>query len=323
MPVMTHAEALVEAIRECMDEDDNVALIWGSLMGVGGNNHHVQQIQTNFADRIFHPPISEAAMAAVATGAAMDGIRTIFPMGTASFMFRAWDQIIHEAGAAHYMSNGTVSVPVVFHVVHGLRGGGSAQHSQSPQSMLWNSPGIEVAMPSCPADAKGLMRTAIKSNNPTVFIDHQKLNKRTGEVPVGPHDIPFGVADIKREGADITIVGASLQVVHALAAAKDLAADGIEAEVVDIRSLVPLDDDKILKSVGKTGRLLVVDEAPPHCSVASEIISMVAKKGLDLLKVPPVGLNRLPVHVPANVALEDFIGPNVNRIVEAGKKLCN
>ena len=323
MPVMTHAEALVEAIRECMDEDDNVALIWGSLMGVGGKNHHVQQIQTNFADRIFHPPISEAAMAAVVTGAAMDGIRTIFPMGTASFMFRAWDQIIHEAGAAHYMSNGTVSVPVVFHVVHGLRGGGSAQHSQSPQSMLWNSPGIEIAMPSCPADAKGLMRTAIKSNNPTVFIDHQKLNKRTGEVPVGPHDIPFGVADIKREGADVTIVGASLQVVHALAAAKDLAADGIEAEVVDIRSLVPLDDDKILKSVGKTGRLLVVDEAPPHCSVASEIISMVATKGLDLLKVPPVGLNRLPVHVPANVALEDFIGPNVNRIFEAGKKLCN
>jgi pyruvate dehydrogenase E1 component beta subunit len=319
---MTHAEALVEAISECMDEDDNVALIWGSLMGVGGNNEHVQHIQTDFADRIFHPPISEAAMAAVATGAAMDGIRTIFPMGTASFMFRAWDQIIHEAGAAHYMSNGAVSVPVVFHVVHGLRGGGSVQHSQSPQSMLWNSPGIEIAMPSCPSDAKGLMRTAIKSNNPTVFIDHQKLNKRTGEVPDGPYDIPFGVADIKREGADVTIVGASLQVVHALEAAKDLAADGIEAEVVDIRSLVPLDEDKILASVGKTGRLLVVDEAPPRCSVASEIISTVAEKGLGLLKAPPIRLNRLPVHVPANVALEDFIGPNIDRIVEAGKQLC-
>ena len=322
MTVMTHAEALVEAISECMDEDDNVALIWGSLMGVGGNNEHVQHIQTDFADRIFHPPISEAAMAAVATGAAMDGIRTIFPMGTASFMFRAWDQIIHEAGAAHYMSNGAVSVPAVFHVVHGLRGGGSVQHSQSPQSMLWNSPGIEIAMPSCPADAKGLMRTAIKSNNPTVFIDHQKLNKRTGEVPDGPYDIPFGVADIKREGADVTIVGASLQVVHALEAAKDLAADGIEAEVVDIRSLVPLDEDKILASVGKTGRLLVVDEAPPRCSVASEIISTVAEKGLGLLKAPPIRLNRLPVHVPANVALEDFIGPNIDRIVEAGKQLC-
>ncbi len=155
MTVMTHAEALVEAIRECMDEDDNVALVWGSLMGVGGNNDHVQHIKADFADRIFHPPISEAAIAAIVTGAAMDGVRTIFPMGTASFMFRAWDQIIHEAGAAHYMSNGAVSIPAVFHVVHGLRGGGSVQHSQSPQSMLWNAPGIEIAMPSCPADAKG------------------------------------------------------------------------------------------------------------------------------------------------------------------------
>jgi len=243
MTVMTHAEALVEAIRECMDEDDNVALVWGSLMGVGGNNDHVQHIKADFADRIFHPPISEAAIAAIVTGAAMDGVRTIFPMGTASFMFRAWDQIIHEAGAAHYMSNGAVSIPAVFHVVHGLRGGGSVQHSQSPQSMLWNAPGIEIAMPSCPADAKGLMRTAIKSNNPTVFIDHQKLNKRSGEVPDGPYEIPFGVADIKREGADVTIVAASLQVVHALEAAEKLAADGIEAEIVDLRSLVPLDEE--------------------------------------------------------------------------------
>lgn len=322
MAVMTHAEALVEAIRECMDEDPNVALVWGSLMGVGGNNEHVDHIKADFADRIFHPPISEAAIAAVATGAAMDGVRTIFPMGTASFMFRAWDQIIHEAGAAHYMSNGAVSIPVVFHVVHGLRGGGSVQHSQSPQSMLWNAPGIEIAMPSCPADAKGLMRTAIKSNNPTVFIDHQKLNKRSSEVPDGSYDIPFGVADIKREGGDVTIVAASLQVVHALEAAETLSTGGIEVEIVDLRSLVPLDEEAILASVGKTGRLLVVDEAPPRCSVASEVIATVAEKGMDLLKTPPVRLNRLPVHVPANIVLEDLIGPNTSRIVEAVEKLC-
>jgi pyruvate dehydrogenase E1 component beta subunit len=281
MTVMTHAEALVAAIRECMDEDENVALVWGSLMGVGGNNDHVEHIKADFADRIFHPPISEAAIAAIATGAAMDGVRTIFPMGTASFMFRAWDQIIHEAGAAHYMSNGAVSIPAVFHVVHGLRGGGSVQHSQSPQSMLWNAPGIEIAMPSCPADAKGLMRTAIKSNNPTVFIDHQKLNKRSGEVPEGAYDIPFGVADIKRVGADVTIVATSLQVVHALEAAETLSAVGIEAEIVDLRSLVPLDEEAILTSVGKTGRLLVVDEAPPRCSVASRLL---LKKGWIYLR---------------------------------------
>ena len=152
MTVMTHAEALVEAIRECMDEDDNVALVWGSLMGLGESNDHIQHIKTEFSNRIFHPPISEAAIAAIATGAAMDGIRTIFPMGTASFMFRAWDQIIHEAGTAHYMSNGAVSIPTVFHISHGLRGGGSVQHSQSPQSMLWNAPGICLLYTSDAAD---------------------------------------------------------------------------------------------------------------------------------------------------------------------------
>jgi len=323
MPELSHAEALVEAIRECMDEDPNVALVWGSLMGVGGNNEHIEHIKSDFSDRIFHPPISEAAIAALATGAAMDGVRTIFPLGTASFMFRAWDQIIHEAGAAHYMSNGDVKVPAVFHVVHGLRGGGSVQHSQSPQSMLWNAPGIEIAMPSCPADAKGLMRTAIHSNNPTVFIDHQKLSRRRGEVPEGIFDIPFGVADIKREGKDITIVAVSLQVVHAMEAAETLEKKGIDAEIVDLRSLVPLDEVAILSSVGKTGKLIVIDEGPPRCSIASEIVATVAEKGMSYLKVPPVRVNRLPVHVPANVRLEQFIGPNTARIVEAAEALCN
>ena len=322
MRTITHAEALVEAVCECMAEDPNVALVWGSIMGVGGNNEHADRIKTEFADRIFHPPISEAAIAALATGAAMEGVRTIFPLGTASFMFRAWDQIIHEAGAAHYMSNGRVKAPIVFHVVHGLRGGGAVQHSQSPQAMLWNAPGIEIALPSCPADAKGLMRTAIKSDNPTIFIDHQKLTRQSGEVPEGPYDIPFGVADIKRDGRDVTIVAASLQVVHSLEAAGILAGEGIEAEIVDLRSLVPLDEDAILTSVAKTGRLVVVDECPPRCSVASEVISVVAEKGMDLLTAPPVRVNRLPVHVPSNKDLEDFLGPNTGRIVEAVRGVC-
>ena len=321
MRELSHSEALVEAIRECMDEDQNIALVWGSLMGVGSDNKHIEHIKTDFGDRIFHPPISEAGIAALATGAAMDGIRTIFPIGTASFMFRAWDQIIHEAAAAHYMSNGAVTVPVVFHVLHGLRGGGSVQHSQSPQSMLWNSPGIEIAMPSCPADAKGLMRTAIKSNNPTVFIDHQKLNERRGRVPSTPYAIPFGVADIKRQGTHVTVVAASLQVVHAMEAAEKLENEGIEIEVIDLRSLVPLDEESILSSVGKTGRLVVIDEGPPRCSIASEIIAMVAEKGISYLKEPPVRVNRLPVHVPSNVTMENYIGPNTDRILKAVRAL--
>ena len=322
MRSITHAEAVIEAIAECMAEDDNVALVMGSLGGVGGDNAHVQRIRKDFADRIFEPPISEAAICAVATGAAMDGVRTIVPMGTASFMFRAWDQILHEAGAAHYMSNGRVRAPVVFHVVHGLRGGGSVQHSLSPQAMLWNAPGLEIALPSCPADAKGLMRTAIKSDNPTIFLDHQRLNRRTGEVPEGPYDIPFGVADVKRTGGDVTIVAVSLQVVAALDAAETLAAEGIEADIVDLRSLVPLDEDAILSSIGKTGRLVVADECPPRCSIASEVISVVAEKGLDLLKAPPRRVNRPAVHASVSKPLEDYMLPGPERIAEAVRRAC-
>jgi pyruvate dehydrogenase E1 component beta subunit len=322
MRTITYAEALVEAIAECMTEDRNVALVWGSIMGVGGNNEHVERIKTEFADRIFHPPISEAGICAIATGAAMDGVRTIVPMGTASFMFRAWDQIIHEAGSAHYMSNGRVKAPVVFHVVHGLRGGGSVQHSQSPQSMLWNAPGIEIALPSCPADAKGLMRTAIKSDNPTVFIDHQRLNRTSGEVPDGIHDVPFGVADVKRAGGDVTIVATSLQVNQALEAADVLAGEGIEAEIVDLRSLVPLDEAAVLTSLAKTGRLVVADEAPPRCSIASEIIALAAEKGMDLLKAPPQRVNRPAVHVSVSKPLEDHLMPGSKRIAEAVRRVC-
>jgi pyruvate dehydrogenase E1 component beta subunit len=312
MKTMTHGEAVVEAISECMAEDDNVAVVWASVME-GGGKELSDRLKTDYADRIFHPPISEAAM---------DDVRTVVPMGTASFMFRAWDQIIHEAGSAHYMSNGRVKAPVVFHVMHGLRGGGSVQHSQSPQSMLWNAPGLEIALPSCPADAKGLMRTAIKSDNPTVFIDHSRLSRRSGEVPDGPHDIPFGVADIKRSGADATVVAASLQVVAALEAAEVLAEEGIDAEIVDLRSLVPLDEDAILTSLAKTGRLVVADESPPRCSIASEIIALAAEKGMDLLKAPPQRVNRPPVHVSLSKPLEDELMPGPVRIAEAVRAVC-
>ena len=322
MAIITHAAAVVEAIAECMAEDENLALVWASAMEGGGNNALSKRIKTEYADRIFDPPISEAGICAIATGAAMDNVRTVVPMGTASFMFRAWDQIIHEAGSAHYMSNGRVKAPVVFHVMHGLRGGGSVQHSQSPQSMLWNAPGLEIAMPSCPADAKGLMRTAIKSDNPTVFIDHQLLSRREGEVPEGPYDIPFGVADIKRVGADVTIVAVSLQVVAALEAAAVLAGEGIDAEIVDLRSLVPLDEDAILTSLAKTGRLVVADESPPRCSIASEIIALAVEKGMDLLKAPPQRVNRPPVHVSLSKPLEDHLMPGPVRIADAVRTVC-
>lgn len=318
---MTYAEALIAAIAEAMDEDSSVALVWGSLAGVSGIKLDLGSLRKRHADRIVDPPISEAGICGIAAGAAMAGIRPIVPLGTGSFMFRAWDQILHEAAGAHYMSNGRVTVPVTFHVRAGLRGGGGVQHSLSPQAMLWNFPGIEIALPATPADAKGLMRTAIFSDNPTVFIDHQKLMRSTGEVPDGPHAVPFGKADVKRAGKDVTIVAASLQTVAALEAADVLAKDGIEAEVVDLRSLVPLDEDAILASVGRTGRLVVADECPPRCSIASEIAALVAEKGLDLLKKPPARVNRLPAHAAFSPPLEEAIAPSAARITAAAKGL--
>ncbi len=321
MAVMSYGAAVVDALYAAMAEDPAVTLVWGSLTGVGGQSPVVQKIKDEFGDRIFHPPISEAGMAGIATGAAMNGLRPILPFGTASFMLRAWDQIVHEAGSVHYMSNGKAIAPIVFHAVHGLRGGGGPQHSLSPQAMLWNNPGLEIVLPSCPADARGLMRTAIRSDNPTVILDHQRLTRMEGEVPEGDHSVPFGIADIKREGTDVTIVAASLQVSAAVDAAATLADEGIEVEIVDLRSLVPLDEDAILNSVGKTGRLIVADETPMRCSIASEVSATVCEKGLDLLKAPPVRVNRRNAHIPTNLASEDHAMPSAERIVEAARKL--
>lgn len=320
MAIMKYAEALAAAVHESMAADPSVVLVAGSMMGLAGSAP-MAPVRADFADRILEPPISEAGLAGICIGAAMNGARPILPFGTGSFSFRAWDQILHEAGSCHYMSNGATTVPMVFHMLHGLRGGGAAQHSYSPQAMMWNCPGLEIVLPSSPADVKGLFRTAIKSNNPTLFIDHAKLTVTEGEVPDGDYDIPFGVADIKRAGGDVTIVATSLQVLTALEAAETLAAEGIEAEVVDLRTLAPFDADTVLSSVAKTGRLAVVDECTPYCSVASEVAAMVAEDGFDLLKAPIRRINRLAAPTPYAAVLEEAIAPTAGRVADAVRAL--
>lgn len=320
MPRMQYGEALAQAIHDSMAADPRVVLVWGSMMGLAGAKP-MAPIRADFPDRILDPPISEAGLAGIAVGAAMAGARPILPFGTGSFSFRAWDQILHEAGTCHYMSNGASTAPVVFHMLHGIRGAGAPQHSQSPQAMMWNCPGLEIVLPSTPADVKGLFRSAIKSDNPTVFIDHARLMITEGEVPEGDYDIPLGTADIKRAGDDVTIVATSLQVLTALEAADALAADGIAAEVVDLRTLVPLDSAAVLASVAKTGRLVVVDECAPHCSVASEIAAMVAEEGFHHLKAPIARVTRMQAPVPYSKVLEDFISPRPDRVVDAVRRL--
>src|SRR5512145_3069337 len=208
------------------------------------------------------------------------------------------------------MTNGAITVPVVFYAMHGMRGGGAAQHSGSPQAVLWNCPGLEIVLPASPADAKGLLASALKSNNPTFFLTHAKLLGLEGPVPEGPHEVPLGRADIKRPGRDVTIVATSYMVVVALAAAEALAREGIEAEVVDPRTLVPLDEEAILGSVARTGRIVIVDECHLRCSTASEIAATVAEKGFGSLKAPPVRVARADVPTPFSAPLEAAIAPD-------------
>jgi pyruvate dehydrogenase E1 component beta subunit len=219
------------------------------------------------------------------------------------------------------MSGGRISVPVTFHVLHGVRGGGAAQHSQSPQSMMANAPGLEILVPSTAADVYGLVRSAFKSNNPTVIASHAKLLGIETDVPEKKTLIPFGRADIKRAGRDVTVVANSLMTHYSLAAATVLAKDGIEVEVVDLRTLAPLDEVTILNSVGRTGRLVVVDECPLRCGFASEVSATVAEQGFDLLKAPIRRVTRAHVPVPYAAVLEAEIVPDTGKIVSAVRQV--
>jgi pyruvate/2-oxoglutarate/acetoin dehydrogenase E1 component len=208
-------------------------------------------------------------------------------------------------------------VPVVFHLFHGLRGGGAAQHSGSPQSMLWNVPGLEIALPSSPRDVKGLLKTAVSTDNPTIFVDHTRLLDTRGEVPDNDKPIPFGVADVKRTGTDVTLIATSYTVQVALQAAATLAQERIDVEVVDPRTLVPFDLATILTSIEKTHRVVIADETHQSCGVAAEIAARIAEAGFDKLKTRIRRVSTLDVPVPYSPPLEAHIGPSESRIMDA------
>lgn len=317
MAMQSYAAALVDALYDSLVDDDRVSLIGSYVLGLGPQRHLMDRLRTDFRDRIDDPPTSEAGAAAVGIGAAMAGMRPFVDLGTAAFSFLAWSQVINEAPVSNYMSGGRIAVPVTFHLLHGVRGGGAAQHSQSPQSMMANAPGLEIVAPSTAADVYGLVRTAFESNNPTVIASHAKLLGLETEVPDEKKPIPFGHADIKRRGRDVTVVANSLMVHYSLAAAQSLARDGIDVEVVDLRTLAPLDEDAILESVGRTGRLVVVDECPLRCGFASEVSATVAERGFDLLKAPIRRVTRPQVPVPYSAPLEAELTPDPVKIEAA------
>ncbi len=317
----SYAAAIVEALRISLAEDPRVSLVGSYVLGLGPKRALMDPIRAEFADRIYDPPTSEAAIVSVGAGAAMAGARPFVDIGTASFSYVGWSPLVNEAAVARYMSGGTISVPVVYHMLHGLRGGGAAQHSHSPQAMLWNAAGLEIVLPSSPYDVKGLMRSAIKSDNPTVFINHARLMDLEGDVPEGDYTIPFGRADIKRAGRDVTVIATSFVVQTALVAAQVLAGDGIDVEVLDPRTLVPLDRDLILQSVGRTGRLVVADETNLSCGIASELSAIVAEHGFKFLRAPILRVARPDIPTPFSQPLEQAITPTADKICDAVRRV--
>jgi pyruvate dehydrogenase E1 component beta subunit len=319
---MTIGEALVSALGEALEQDRRVVLIGGGLVSSGPGQAQFARLRQKYSNRMKSPPIAELGYCGIAAGAAMAGLRPLVDIGTATFSYEAIPQIVNEAAIAYSNSGGQTNVPVTYFMRYGIRGGGGVQHSGSPQAWYWNTPGLQVAMPASPADAKGLLRTALlTSQDPTIFFAHERLMKERGTVPDGEYEIPFGQAEVKREGRDVTIIATGVQVPRALAAADALAKEGISAEVVDPRTLQPLDKPTLLASVKKTGRALITDESHDNCGVAAGLAAIIADEGFVSLRAPIKRVAIPPVPVPYAVPLEDFVTPTVERIVEAARWL--
>jgi pyruvate dehydrogenase E1 component beta subunit len=314
---MMFAEAMAAAIMEEMDRNPDV-IFYGQNMAMTERDPFLKRFGK---ERVRITPISETAEIGAGVGAAMTGLRPIIELYMNEFMLVAFDQVINEAPRLRYMSGGQVKVPLVLKAGFGFAAGWAGQHSNCLYHTMMGIPGLKVAVPSTPADAKGLMTAAIRDDNPVVYLHHYMLMLDKGGVPEGDYVVPFGVADVKRAGTDVTIVATAWMVKKSLAAAEQLAKDGISAEVVDPRTLAPLDVDTIVASVKKTGRLVLVDQAPRQSSAAAVIAGEVAEHGFAYLKAPVRMVTALDTPIPYSEPLESYVLPNEEKIIRAVKSV--
>jgi pyruvate/2-oxoglutarate/acetoin dehydrogenase E1 component len=322
MRELTYAQALNEALRQCMAEDERVILLGEDIGVYGGIFQVTAGLLADFGpSRVIDTPISEAGFVGGAVGAALTGMRPVAEVMFIDFTTCAMDMIINQMAKMHYMFGGRGHVPMVLRTNIGAGRGTGAQHSQSFHALFAHTPGLIVVTPSTPYDAKGLLIEAIKNDNPVAFVEHKKLYVEKGQVPEEMYTIPFGQADIKREGKDITIVATHALVLRSLKAADEVAKEGIDVEVVDPRTIVPLDKSTILESVKKTGRLLVADEGPKTCGVAGEIAAMVAEEGLYYLKAPVSRVCSPDTPVPFSPPLEKAYIPDEKNLLPAIRRL--
>lgn len=322
--VLSYREALNQAMREEMRANDRIFLI-GEEVGYYQGAFKVSKgfVEEFGARRVLDTPIAEAGFTGLAIGAAMAGLHPIVELMTFNFGILAMDQIVNNAAKVRYMSGGQVSVPMV------VRGPGSAahqlaaQHSQSLEAWFCHVPGLTVIAPAIPSDAKGLLKSAIRDSNTVLFIEAQLLYGMKGEVPEGEYTIPIGKADVKRVGKDVTIIAYSKMLLVALKAAEQLAREGMDVEVVDPRTLKPLDLDTIVASVKKTGRVLIVEEGWRFCGMGAQIAESIYTRALDYLDAPIVRVTGEEVPMPYSRPLEDLTIPDVARVVEGVKRLLN
>ncbi|MGG0465209.1 alpha-ketoacid dehydrogenase subunit beta [Priestia aryabhattai] len=331
---LSMSEAINEAMKLAMRKDENVILLGEDVAG-GAEIDHLQDdeawggvlgvtkglVQEFGRERILDTPISEAAYIGAAMGAAATGLRPVAELMFNDFIGCCLDQVLNQGAKFRYMFGGKAEVPVTIRTTHGAGFRAAAQHSQSLYALFTSIPGIKVVVPSNPYDAKGLLLAAIEDNDPVIFFEDKTLYNMKGEVPEGYYTIPLGKADVKREGKDLTIVAIGKQVNTALTAADQLSHKGINVEVVDPRSLSPFDEKTILSSVEKTNRLIVIDEANPRCSIATDIAALVADKGFDMLDAPIKRITAPHTPVPFSPPLEDIYLPTPQKVIEVVSEL--
>ena len=321
--IMTYGEAIKEAIAEEMRRDTRVFIIGEDVAEAGTPFKVLLGLVDEFGtQRVIDSPISEAGVAGIGVGAAITGMRPIVDIMFGDFTTLTMDQMVNQAAKTHYMSGGKLKVPLVLRTTMGATRRSAAQHSQSLHAWLSHIPGLKVAVPATPYDAKGLWKTAIRDDNPIAIFEDKMMYTLKGPVPEGEYTSPFGVADIKRVGTDITLVGTSSMVHIALEAAEKLAELGISAEVVDPRTTVPLDKAALIASAKKTSRAIVIDEGYEQYGATAEIASVIADGAFYYLDAPVKRMGAMNVPIPFSPVLEDLTVPTAAKVIEVAKALC-
>lgn len=320
MAEMTYSQGINEALEEEMRRDEKVYILGEDVGAFGGCFGVTTGLLEKFGDqRVLDSPISETAIMGSTVGAAVAGLRPVPEIMFVDFVGVCLDELINQAAKMHYMFGGKAKVPLTLRMACGAGVGAAAQHSQSLEALMCHVPGLKVVMPATAADAKGLLKSAIRDDNPVVFLEHKALYGVMGEVPDGEYTIPLGKADIKREGKDVTILAYSMMLHKALAAAETLALEGIEAEVIDPRTLVPFDKETLYKSIEKTGRLVIVHEAVKQGGFGGEIAAMVAEECFDSLDAPIKRVAAPFTPIPFAANLEAAFIPDEAKIIAAVK----